>query len=630
MRIVRLGWTGAGLLAIASASVALAATWNTGQTLQGTTAVPLLGPDWSVVQRSGTNCTGPATAMSVPTTVMGPGWKGFRGTSAMPGMPIAANGVSNLPVTKGSGSLMVTTPADHVMLHPGPEACPAVRFTAPTAGSYGFYGRFFDAHGSGATSIHDGVQPYIVRGASVVGPTLGTTQSGPQSFAYTVSLNPGDTIDFAVNMRQNPATDETNLRINVDGPDSAEFKATDFDFEGGHGCAIEQGSGMRLWCWGLDSSKQLGRAPNGNSAVAVLAGLINPMTGPVGQIEVGAEHSCARGAATGRVVCFGRNNLLQTGATSGGSQANYDITPQLGTFIKFRTETNTGCVIRSGGAVECWGQNGGGGSTGGLLGHKNGSWTSSAALQPAVPVASGATDVSTGAFSCAVVGPQGKVLCWGNTAWGAGVLGDGSPPAAPSLYPNADMHMGYVTTAPGTPLTGVRKVEVRSGRACALKASGTLFCWGINGTYGWLLGAPYPSAPNALFRATAMPGPFATGVSDFAMAGDPSGGSVCAVAGAGAQVFCQGNNKWGQLGKTPVGAGYWRSFNSAYGTNPNVTVDLTPIPGLANVVKIRGGGQGYCVLRSTNEIWCWGGDANGSLGNGAPLADSAVPVRVTK
>lgn len=57
----------------------------------------------------------------------------------------------------------------------------------------------------------------------------------------------------------------------------------------------------------------------------------------------------------------------------------------------------------------------------------------------------------------------------------------------------------------------------------------------------------------------------------------------------------------------------------------------TLVPGLPSgktFTQIAAGWNTSYALASDGTLWSWGGDANGELGNGAPLADSATPVQV--
>src|SRR5262249_31763870 len=89
---------------------------------------------------------------------------------------------------------------------------------------------------------------------------------------------------------------------------------------------------------------------------------------------------------------------------------------------------------------------------------------------------------------------------------------------------------------------------------------------------------------------------------------------TCALAADGT-VSCWGNNQYGQLGD---------------GTN---TTHLVPVRvNLTDVVQISaGGGNTFgaahtCAVKSNGDVWCWGSNDYGGLGDGTQNA-SNVPVK---
>lgn len=110
----------------------------------------------------------------------------------------------------------------------------------------------------------------------------------------------------------------------------------------------------------------------------------------------------------------------------------------------------------------------------------------------------------------------------------------------------------------------------------------------------WLIGAP-AQAQTAGVRSVA------TGLSH-----------SCAVSLQG-QVFCWGANDWGQLGdgtRTPRSA----------------PVHVSGLPGSFTSVSL---GENFsCALSEAGEVYCWGENQVGQLGNGSDAIDSPVPAAV--
>jgi alpha-tubulin suppressor-like RCC1 family protein len=90
------------------------------------------------------------------------------------------------------------------------------------------------------------------------------------------------------------------------------------------------------------------------------------------------------------------------------------------------------------------------------------------------------------------------------------------------------------------------------------------------------------------------------------------GAHTCAVMGSSSNVFCWGSNASGQLGD-------------------NTTVErITPVRAgtLSGVVDVSGGGQHTCAVLQNGSVYCWGLGVAGQLGNGT-LGNRLVPTLVT-
>jgi alpha-tubulin suppressor-like RCC1 family protein len=188
----------------------------------------------------------------------------------------------------------------------------------------------------------------------------------------------------------------------------------------------------------------------------------------------------------------------------------------------------------------------------------------------------------------------GELYCWGSNA--DGELGTGGPLT------------GSATPARVTGITGVSQFVAGgagvngSSHTCAIVAGGALWCWGEN-VYGQLgVGSPsmFP-VPTATMSMVMTP------VSTIGLGGH----FACSVSGGDA--YCWGSNTRWQLGDM----GSTRSKPT-----------MAPIALLgANVQALAGGREHACALTSTNEVWCWGINDAGQMGNGV-TSTSAVPARV--
>ena len=141
-------------------------------------------------------------------------------------------------------------------------------------------------------------------------------------------------------------------------------------------------------------------------------------------------------------------------------------------------------------------------------------------------------------------------------------------------------------------------VQVAAGyeHTCALKADGTVQCWGSNSsgqlgdgsTTDRLMGAPVSGLTGVIAIAVGQ-------------------SHTCALTSAGA-VRCWGANWDGQLGD-----------GSATPSSVPVTVS-----GLTGVIAIAAGYSHTCALTFEDAVWCWGGNWFGQLGDGSTTGSRVV------
>lgn len=312
-----------------------------------------------------------------------------------------------------------------------------------------------------------------------------------------------------------------------------------------HSCAIasEGSNAGKIYCWGANSSSQLGDNTTTNRLIPSLVTMPSGVTS-FGAISSGNAHTCgiaSAGANAGNVYCWGANNVSQLGDNTTTTRK----IPTLATmpsgvtsFGEIGAGTSHTCAIATAGSnagkIYCWGTN-----ASGQLGDN----TTTArkvptlATMPAGVTAFASISVGTN-HSCAIASAgsnAGKLYCWGSNS--SGILGDNT--TTNRLVPT-------LVTMPAS-VTAFGSVGLGAGHSCAIASAGTdagnAFCWGGNSS-GQL---GNNTTTNSLIPTIVTMPP---GVTAF---GSIDGGSShsCATASAGTdagKIFCWGFNNFGQVG----------------------------------------------------------------------------------
>jgi alpha-tubulin suppressor-like RCC1 family protein len=424
-----------------------------------------------------------------------------------------------------------------------------------------------------------------------------------------------------------------------------------------HNCALKRNGSVV--CWGSNYSGQLGDGTLADKTTPVLvAGLTDAVA-----ITTGLGHSCAI-KADASVVCWGSNSRGQLGNTTLGGNLIPTPVNGLTDAIALSAGILHTCALKTNGSVVCWGAN-----SLGQLGD-------STAIDNGKPVLvvglTDATVLRAGAYSNCAIKVNGGVVCWGYN--NRGQLGNGTqggiettPVVVTGLTDVIGLSGGKVENA--SEFDPSPKLRISGGHSCAVKANGSIACWGDN-RFGQLGDGSDQLINGPITNSNANPVTL-LGQTD-AVAISAGGIHTCALKSNGS-LACWGSDANGELGDgnsgspqnslvavvapsgstgllsdiLEINSGYrytcalkndgqvlcWGDGQLTGLDDPNVTATLqvnptpTAVVGLGTDTKqISTGGFHACALKTAGQVMCWGNNLFGELGNPAvPLGYQTNP-----
>lgn len=315
-------------------------------------------------------------------------------------------------------------------------------------------------------------------------------------------------------------------------------------------------------------------------------------------VAAGTEHTCVV-ARSGNVYCWGANihGALGLGHTMdlGFKEVPASI-PRVETGIAAKQVVAGGeqtCVLLVDDTIRCWGQNVDG--VLGLPGVENIGDDESPVDMPPVDVGGAVTQISLSLIGHAcVLLNTGEIRCWGRNDDGQlglgnlDTIGDNEPPAS----------VGTVDV--GGPSI---QVSVQGRRSCALLASGGVRCWG------------YPAGGSGHGNLDIIGDNETPASAGDIPLGRPAtqvqvGGNHVCVLLDDSSVRCFGLGMNGRLGQG-------NTDDIGDDESPD-SIPPVPLPGFSRLLAV--GAEHTCVVLSTQELYCWGGNDHAQLGH-ADLLD---------
>ncbi len=307
----------------------------------------------------------------------------------------------------------------------------------------------------------------------------------------------------------------------------------------------------------------------GGSGAGGMGGM--PPVDQIPTINCGQFHTCtARDDFTAECWGLGDDGQLGQGANA---NSNVPVSVDLGALQARDIQGGFyhSCVLLLDGTVQCVGQN-----TAGQLG--NGTTSDSNAFVTVANVTAKALAVGD-RHSCAITAPNGTVMCWGDNSQLQ--LGGSTAPDTISTTP-----------IPVVGLPAIPAVQITAGKehTCALMSNGDAYCWGYSNHAQ--LGSNIVDANTAGYPPLLVPLLNITQI-------DAGTSTTCAVNNTN-EAYCWGSNSKGEAG---VGS-----------TTANITAP-TLVNGSLSVRSISTGWDHTCAVLMNDQVWCWGDNAAGEVGN---------------
>jgi alpha-tubulin suppressor-like RCC1 family protein len=384
------------------------------------------------------------------------------------------------------------------------------------------------------------------------------------------------------------------------------------------------------------------------------------------QVVAGWMHSCALDQH-GLTFCWGRAAVIGTEQTSNPTPTPLTLWPR---FVEITAGARHMCGRTQDGEAWCWGWN--------AMGQLGDGTRTDRALPVMVSASQPFESIAAGAYNTCGLTASGQALCWGGN--GRNFIDDVGGPLGydpPEICPVGDAYFGDVecSTVPRAVNGGLNFRQVTSGafHSCGVTTAGAGYCWGWNqlGALGlgadtaWAYQDPQRVQYNGTFAAIQAGPSYSCGL-------DPSGRAICwgnisdgtvvafdngqlgdgrfdgnavpepvsgghtfrALAASNVNsvdasttcglitdnvAYCWGINDRGQLGapggETCPGGGDCRSTPA-------------PVSGQPAFTGITVGENHACGLTANGELYCWGGNELGQVGDGS-TTDRYTPVRVS-
>jgi alpha-tubulin suppressor-like RCC1 family protein len=364
--------------------------------------------------------------------------------------------------------------------------------------------------------------------------------------------------------------------------------ATSSSIAGGAQFTLASVEGRAL-AWGGNASGELG---DGSRVQHPTPAEVVGLPAPVVAIASGSNHSLVV-TTQGTVYSWGHNSSGQLGDGTRNDRSRPAQVNGLHDVRAVAAGDGFSMALEADGSVLAWGNN----QSGELGDGKAPNDHDTPAPVWGLDAGSGVVAIDAGSSFAIARKSDGSVWEWGNGT--SGQLGDGTNDklSAPTQVKGLGPGAAVVAIAGG------------GTHALALKSDGTVLAWGGNQSGELGDGAAHIDRSTPAAVAGLGPG---SGVVSIA-----AGESFSLAARGDGSIAAWGNNQSGQLG------------DGASREDRSTPVAVRPFSTSGPLRSLAAGGTHSLAVTADDQMWAWGSNSAGQLGDGTAPADQPTPVRIS-